>query len=134
MPANSTPAVPRPTPRTFKLPTVIPATHTKARTPMACATGCAACICNSQFIGLAKPPLRQGRRKGIPVAFASIWTRHEIDFDGNDLHEIPILSQLRLKVTSHIVKLSRRLRNPHLKMAGTQAQTAKTYSSPKGRS
>ena len=29
-------------------------------------------------------------------------------------------------------QLSRRLRNPHLKMAGTQAQTAKTYSSPEG--
>src|SRR5271166_3312020 len=79
MPANSTPAVPRPTPRTFKLPTAIPATHTKARTPMACATGCAVCIWKSQFIGLARPPLRP------------------------DLHGIPILSQLRPKVTSHIV-------------------------------
>ena len=71
---------------------------------MACATGCAACICKSQFIELAKPPLRQERRKGIPVA--SIWTSLVIDFDGNDLHEIPHLIQLRPKVTSHIVNYS----------------------------
>src|SRR5271166_2638038 len=85
MPANRTPAVPRPTPRTFKLPTAIPATHTRERTPMACATGCAACIWRSQFIGLARPPLKPESCKGIQVA--SIWTEPRvIDFDGNDLH------------------------------------------------
>jgi hypothetical protein len=40
----------------FGIAAAIPATHTKARTPMACATGCAVCIWKSQFIGLAKPP------------------------------------------------------------------------------
>jgi hypothetical protein len=35
-----------------------------------------------------------------------------IDCDGNDLHGIPILSQLRPKVTSHIVNYAEDLRNP----------------------
>jgi hypothetical protein len=39
MPAKSTPAVPRPTPRTVQLPSPMPATHTSASTPTACATG-----------------------------------------------------------------------------------------------
>ena len=41
IPAKSTPAVPRPMPRNFKLPSAIPSTQTNASTPMACATGCA---------------------------------------------------------------------------------------------
>lgn len=49
-----------------------------------------------------------------------------IDFDGNDLHGIPILSQLRPKVTSHIVNYAEDfVILCHRKTTEAQAQTAK---------
>jgi hypothetical protein len=41
-----------PMPRTFTLPSIIPARQTKARTPIACATACVVWICSSQLIRL----------------------------------------------------------------------------------
>ena len=55
MPAKSTPAVPRPTPRTLTLPSAMPAMQTKARMPMAWATGWVLLSWKSQFMpGLSR--------------------------------------------------------------------------------
>jgi hypothetical protein len=55
-----------------------------------------------------------------------------IDFDENDLHGIPILSQLRPKVTSYIVNYAEDFVTLcHRKTAQAQVQTAKMRTSSK---